>query len=124
MRRVVAYVWLFENILLSKGQFRAEEHKLDAKLIYDATVKIIKLEQATDFPDEIKGLSTNPFHVKGKNSVIKLKPFFDKDGVLRVGGRIRRSMLNLGLIHPVLLPKNGKVLELVIRWCHHMLADD
>ena len=70
------------------------------ELQYAATV-VIKATQATAFKDEIKVLSrtkeAEERQGKGSRNVTslqKLDPFLDKDGVLRVGGRIRRADLD------------------------------
>ena len=39
------------------------------------------------------------------SGLFKLKPFPDTDGVLRVGGRLKRSMLDINVVHPVILPR-------------------
>ena len=36
-----------------------------------------------------------------------------------MGGRLKRSPLNELYIHPVLLPKEGYITQLIIQWCHH-----
>ena len=46
----------------------------------------------------------------------------DKDGVLRVGGRLCKSYLNDGCKRPVLLPKEERVTLLIMQWCHSMCA--
>jgi hypothetical protein len=48
-----------------------------------------------------------------------LDPFLDKNGVLRVGGRIHRSDLGFEEKHPIILPKKHHVSELLIRHYHH-----
>ena len=55
--------------------------------------------------------------VKKSISIYQLDPFLSKDGILRVGGRIRRSSIPETIKHSCILPKKGHVTELVI--CHH-----
>ena len=38
-------------------------------------------------------------------------PFLDDNGVLRVGGRLRKSSLNWNLMHPILLPQRDMTLN-------------
>ena len=47
-----------------------------------------------------------------------LNPFIDSYGILRVGERLKKSTLDESVTHPIILPKGGKVKELLIRWCH------
>ena len=44
------------------------------------------------------------------------------DGLIRVGGRLKHSHLNNSCKHPVLLPKQEKVTDLVLKWCHAKCA--
>ena len=55
--------------------------------------------------------------VKKSSSIYQLDPFLGKDGILRVGGRIRRANIPENIKHPCILPRKGHVTELVI--CHH-----
>ena len=47
-----------------------------------------------------------------------LDPFIDANGILRVGGRLRRAELDYGEKHPAILPKDHHVSVLVIRHYH------
>ena len=53
-----------------------------------------------------------------KSRLYRLDPFLDGDGVLRVGGRLRRSDLELSDKQPILLPKGHHLSKLVIRYYH------
>ena len=46
----------------------------------------------------------------------------DADGLIRVGGRLKHSHLNNSCKHLVLLPKQEKVTDLVLKWCHAKCA--
>ena len=50
-----------------------------------------------------------------------LDPFID-EGILRVGGRIKRSAVASEMQHPTLLPKSCRIAELVVCWCHEQVA--
>ena len=52
------------------------------------------------------------------SSIHQLHPFFDKDGVLRVGGRLVKSNLSHELKHPVLVSKYCTISQLIIRYYH------
>ena len=57
-----------------------------------------------------------------KNSALyRLDPFIDDDGLLRVGGRLRRSHLGYGEKHPVLIPKGHHVAKLIVRHYHNQV---
>ena len=54
------------------------------------------------------------------SSIHQLDPFLDKDGVLRVGGRLVKS--NLSHEHPVLVPKRCNISQLIFRYYHEKTA--
>ena len=51
------------------------------------------------------------------SSLYKLDPFVDQDGLIRVGGRIRRADVPIDVKHPVIIPRKGHLTELLIK--HH-----
>ena len=71
--------------------------------------------------DDINNIK-NGSKIKKSSSIIKLNPFLDSKGILRIGGRLKRSTLNIEEKHPVILPKKHHVSKLVIEWCHNMVA--
>ena len=83
----------------------------------EAEMTICRLLQTEAFPEEIKLLNDNKIVPKG-NRLHKLDPFLDKNGILRVGGRLQNSSLCYGVQHPIILPKSGHLVELIIRFCH------
>ncbi|XP_068246537.1 uncharacterized protein [Palaemon carinicauda] len=74
------------------------------------------------FGDEVKALSRE-LSVGKSSPIYKLDPFLDsEDGLLKVGGRIRRSDIPKSAKHPILLPKKHHVTTLLIRHEHELLA--
>jgi len=53
-----------------------------------------------------------------QSSPRSIDPFFGEDGILRVGGRLRRAEINYGEKHPAILPRNHHVSSLVVRHYH------
>lgn len=80
---------------------------------------IIKTTQARYFSKEIDQLRTTG--TLNKSSKLRaLDPKLDENGILRVGGRsIKSSTLNYGEKHPVILPKDSYVSELIVRHYHN-----
>ena len=46
----------------------------------------------------------------------------DSKGLLRVGGRICKSVLEKNTQHPVLMPRYCRITQLMIKWCHNQFA--
>jgi len=107
--RIVAYCFRFLPTTRHNGPLIAEE-------INKAEIKILKLLQAVQFPDEIKRLkdkfSTN------KSKFANLNPFLDQNGLIRVGGRLRMSNLTFDQKHPILLPNRHCLTDRIIRETH------
>ena len=50
-------------------------------------------------------------------SLYRLDPFVDEEGILRVGGRIKRMDMSVKNKHPAILPRKGHITNLIV--CHH-----
>ena len=57
-------------------------------------------------------------NIKTYSSLYKLDPFMDDDGILRVGGRLRRASLSDDMKFPIILPRNSHVTTLIVRYFH------
>lgn len=53
-----------------------------------------------------------------RSRLLTLNPFLDVEGILRVGGRLKHANLELDQKHPILLPPNDHVTELLLRDTH------
>ncbi|KAL6417083.1 hypothetical protein ACFW04_012998 [Cataglyphis niger] len=53
-----------------------------------------------------------------RNNLVKLAPFTDPLGILRVGGRIKHALLAYDEKHPTILPGSSHFTELVVEACH------
>jgi len=82
-----------------------------------AEIRIIKIIQAARFSDEIHRITNASSSSKGK--LDKLSPMLDKDGLLRVGGRLQASESTYDKKHPILLPSRHKITDNIIREVHN-----
>ena len=60
--------------------------------------------------------------LKASSCIIRLDPFMDSKGLLRVGGRICKSALEKNIQHPILMPRYCRTTQLIIEWCHNQVA--
>ena len=84
---------------------------------------ILHSVQRRHFLNEVQSLSATydspqSSCIRKSSHIYRLNPMMATDGLLRVGGRLRRSVLDEGLKHPIILPKNSRVTTLVAQWCH------
>lgn len=113
--RITAYVLRFvKNLRLSK-----EKRNLSSVLSLEetryATKLWIKIIQSESFGSELSSMK------QGKSvctSLQKLSVFLDSEGIIRVGGRLKRSNLSYGARHPYLLPKDNRFVQLLIEHYH------
>ena len=57
-----------------------------------------------------------------ENSLGYLNPFMDKNGLIRVGGRLGKSSFEFGAVHPVLLSRTENITKMIVKWCHQKAA--
>ncbi|XP_018375251.1 PREDICTED: uncharacterized protein LOC108769020 [Trachymyrmex cornetzi] len=83
------------------------------------TAKIfwVKVTQQLFFPTEIKVLSKGQ-QIPRSSPLIRLTPFLDSSGLLRVGGRLQNSLLNEAEKHPLILPNKSALTSLIISDAH------
>lgn len=60
--------------------------------------------------------------MKKTSSLYRLDPFLDKDGILRVGGRIRNALVSYEIKHPVILPSKGHITALLVKYHHERIS--
>ncbi|XP_012543611.2 uncharacterized protein LOC105841045 [Monomorium pharaonis] len=93
----------------------------------DAESRILRIIQRENFSVELKRLTTSRKAKLGEITAPnrkstrfdELDPFIDERGLLRVGGRLRKSKASFGTRHPIILPSNNRVTDLIIRETHH-----
>ena len=90
--------------------------------LQNAEKTIIGAVQTQAFSEEVELLSTKTkgqdiSRTRRHSRLHRLDPYMDSDGLIRVGGRIRRANIPRDLAHPVVLPSQGHVTTMIIR--HH-----
>ena len=114
MKRVV--VWLFR--FASKEWRKAKKEEMSVAEVQHAETKIIRLMQERAYGTEIKLLQEGKGNAKELKNLRKLDPFIDSEGIMRVGGRIARSLEEECIKYPVLIPKKSKATKVMIEWHH------
>nr|XP_046230542.1 uncharacterized protein LOC124051127 [Scatophagus argus] len=83
----------------------------------EATLVLVRAAQREAFEEELKWFSHKSTKLPKTHKMHQLDPIFE-NGLLRVGGRLRMSSASLELKHPVILPKEGIVTQLILDHCH------
>ncbi|XP_057380651.2 uncharacterized protein LOC130703047 [Daphnia carinata] len=81
---------------------------------------VIKQCQVEAFSEELRRLKNNKT-LHSSSSLLALSPILDKDGLLRLGGRIGRARLPYDQLHPVLLPGKHPLAEKIVHAFHTRL---
>ena len=111
--RVVAYMIKFKNVTLLKSSKSSGVTFNELQLAKSVLIQHAQHEFAT----ERRELSLQkPLNVR--SSILKLNPFLDQQGVLRVGGRICNSLLQSDVQHPIILPKSSRITTLILEDLH------
>ncbi|KRZ23332.1 hypothetical protein T4C_8592 [Trichinella pseudospiralis] len=114
--RITAYCCRF----LANARTHAGERKIGARLslqeLQDAEKRWVRAVQADAF--SVSKTASGPIPVRAGDPLAALSPFVDTEGLLRVGGRLSRTALPWCHRHPLLLPRNDPVVELIVRRTH------
>lgn len=86
--------------------FLSPDERQEALLYWIRSVQRVHFDSVIDILHEGRS--------RLKGSVARLNPFLDDSGLIRVGGRLRNSKLPFGSRHPLLLPKGGRLVELLV----------
>ena len=127
-RQAIALCLKLKQKLRNTDQGGTGDMKLDTEAIESAEKIIIKAVQESAFPEERELLikahktkeetSNRNLHLKRKSHLYRLDPYIDEDGIMRVGGRIKRANLPQNLLHPIIMPRSSHITTLVIRHFH------
>ncbi|XP_065371866.1 uncharacterized protein LOC135963802 [Calliphora vicina] len=120
--RVTAYIFRFKNNTQynKKSQINGNGKMtgfLSTEELKFARLRLVKLSQEVDFPQEISELQKKGQIIKN-SALAQLCPFFDSSQILRVGGRIQNSDLDYCSKHPILLKKQNPLTNLLFLDAH------
>jgi len=119
IERTVAYYFRF----ISNSQRKLEDRVLDGLTMQELTRAqntLIKYSQNSFFKEDIFHLQKQG-QVKLTSKLLQLQAFLDKDGIIRVGGRLQEALWNFARKHPILLPAKCKLTRLIIEREHRKL---
>ena len=114
LQRVTAWIYRFiHNCRTSKIQ----NTPLSVTELSQAERYWLFVAQCDCFPGAIKALKTDQT-LPNSSTLLPFNPFIDKDGIMRVGGRLTKSNHSYSITHPVILHANHHVTKLLIRSEH------
>ena len=110
MRKIMAIVINFKQI--SRKQ-RDRGHNINNNDLMEAARYLFRTTQQQYFDQELQCLM-NGDEIPNKSKLLALNPFIDKDGLMRVGGRIDKANLSYAAKHPIILPNNSPLTKAIV----------
>nr|XP_055045825.1 uncharacterized protein LOC129431793 [Misgurnus anguillicaudatus] len=86
-----------------------------------AELHIIKCLQGSSYKDELKEIKGGR-NISSHSALYPLDPFLDEDCILRVGGRIGRSRYSDSVTHPIIIPRNHQITQMIVAHFHNKVA--
>ena len=112
--RVLAWVIRFSRTCRDR---RVAAMELSTEEIEYAEALLIRHAQRNHFGPQLKSLSrSEPI----PPPLAQLSPFLDRNGVLRVRGRLAKAPIPYDQKHPMILPHNAEISRLIILHYHHL----
>ncbi|XP_028404811.1 uncharacterized protein LOC114527377 [Dendronephthya gigantea] len=138
LKRSVAWLSRYKQFLKMKVHQRKDgvdimkmkPGYLRLKELKQAEIDIVRYVQSMSFPELVNLEAT--YHLSDKRSkkkslkniktsLYKLNPLV-KDGLLVVGGQLKKAQINEESKHPIILPYKHHVTNLIIQQYHHMVG--
>lgn len=114
--RVLAYVLRFINNCRSKSLKKPKfSGALNSLELYNSLLYFVRRTQQLHLSNELVIIQEGKRIPK---SLLKLSLFFDSQGILRVGGRLRHAPISFSSKFPALLPSRSTLTQLLIRSIH------
>ncbi|XP_029171359.1 uncharacterized protein LOC114940775, partial [Nylanderia fulva] len=92
---------------------QSQSNVISADDLTEARLSWVRLIQAGKFKEEIRRLR-NGTPLPSRSALLKLNPFLDSEGLLRVGGRLSNADLPYDATHPLILPSESTFTNLVV----------
>ncbi|XP_038077337.1 uncharacterized protein LOC119745185 [Patiria miniata] len=96
---------------------QTQSHVKDVKLKRDVQTMMVRMVQEQFYHQELICLREGTPLPRG-SPLLDLSPMLNQDGLICVGGRLRKSSLPVVLKHPVLIPGKSHIARLLVRHYH------
>lgn len=116
LQKIIAVCLRFANNCNKKKSKQSGPHTINE--LRAAASKIIQMVQHDVYENEINVLSNENKQLEKSSALIKLNPYVDHNGILRVGGRIENADIKYEAKHQIILPRSHNVTKLIIRMTH------
>ncbi|XP_067206332.1 uncharacterized protein [Linepithema humile] len=123
--RVIAFCFRFsKNCKLKTNALQSNDAKgvdtiqaLTTEELEQSRLALVKIVQRDAFRTELYDIR-NSERVNKNSNILKLNPFIDSHGILRVGGRLSHADISYECKHPILLPGKHAFTRLIVTYEH------
>ena len=116
--RAVSWLCRFKQFLKNKNQV-SPSPRLSVSEVHSAEKSVLKYVQKIHYANEVGCLQSGRCIAKS-SSITPLSPILDDDGVMRVGGRVRKANLVEVCKHPVLVPHDHPIARMIVHDYHNI----
>ncbi|XP_064475783.1 uncharacterized protein LOC135389680 [Ornithodoros turicata] len=106
------FVWNCRTNVKNKGALTASE-------VAESEMLWVRHVQREVYPEETFALSRN-VQIAKSSKLLRLNPFLDENGVMRLTGRLQWSDNPEDIMHPILLPKKHTLSKLIVQNAHEL----
>ncbi|GBN94576.1 hypothetical protein AVEN_251192-1, partial [Araneus ventricosus] len=121
LNKVLVITTLVKRFVNKLRKLPTEVGPCSAAELLEAEQDWIKFEQNLVCSSELERIKSGK-QISKNSSLYKLAPYLDDNNVLRVRGRLEESEFSSNEIHPIILPKQSKFSELLIRREHNKVC--
>lgn len=120
--RVISYVlrFFYSTHPRHRSTYHSTSTTVSTTEILFVQTRLIVTSQKASFPEEYHALSDNK-PIPKSSSLLNLNPFIDKDGLMRLCGRLEYSVnFSYNEKHPILIAYNAQYSRLLVKFIHQI----
>ncbi|GBM45351.1 hypothetical protein AVEN_172970-1 [Araneus ventricosus] len=115
LQRIIAWCVRFKEN--ARNPLQRTTGSLTAPELSASLFCLVRNVQSVYFSKEIQCIKKGQ-QLHNSSNLLNLSPFLDEKNILRVGGRLRHSNLPAEQKHPMLIPNNNPICDLIINHFH------
>lgn len=111
----------YRSICISQDEYLNAQSiwiKYHQRKFFSKEIESCKKPKEVSGSEDKKKKKRKDLNVSHDSPIAKLTPFVDGDGIMRVGGRIKRSMMPFDTVHPIILHHTCRFTHLVALEAH------
>ena len=116
MKKIISYVLLFIQKCRKKNRVPFRKTRSQPEFDFSTLLSVEILSKASFAI--FKLVQTKYFSSTSDSKLSSLNVFLDDNGLIRVGGRLKRSLLDSSVKYPIVVPKHSEIAKSIVRFYH------